>query len=362
MKKSITLLLITISTFQAFSQAKLDDFGRVVVNSYLPENMVLPIEAKSLLLNKLNQITSSNGMGGSQVNPRFIITANVNVGTKDVIAGPPQMISQNLDVTFLIGDAINNTLFSNTTLSLKGVGINENKAFIEAFKTINAKNKELSLFLEEAKIKIINYYDSQCDFNIKEALNLSERGKYDEAISKLVVVPDVCGSCFQKSMDTIQYIYQKKVDKECLLIMREAKTTWMADQNANGAMKVAEIINKISPFSTCEPDASNLMKEIETKLAADEKAKWDFKVQKHRDAVKLKEEALRIDEEDRRRKASLQKEQQKQQYALQKSDQEAGGFKGVVNSLVKLKMSFWGDDSQKYLASQQIDYSKAKLK
>ena len=361
MKKALALLLITISTFQAFSQAKLDDFGRVVLNSYLPENLNLPAEAKSQLLNKLNQITSSNGMGGSQANPRFIITASVNVGTKDIIAGPPQMISQNLDVTFFIGDATSNTLFSNTTLSLKGVGTNENKAFIEAFKTINAKNKDLSLFLEEGKTKIVNYYNSQCDFILKEAMNLAERGLYDEAIHKLVVVPDVCESCFQKSIDTMEYIYQKKVDKECLLIMREAKTTWMANQNATGASKVAGIINKISPFSTCEPDAGNLMKEIENKLAADEKAKWDFQMQKHRDAVKLKEEALRIDEEDRKRNASLQKEQQKQQYALQKADQEAGGFKGVVNSLVKLKMSFWGDDSQKYLASQQIDYSKVKL-
>lgn len=40
-------------------------------------------------------------MGGSQANPRFIITANVNVGTKDIIAGPPQMIAQNIEVTFL---------------------------------------------------------------------------------------------------------------------------------------------------------------------------------------------------------------------------------------------------------------------
>jgi len=333
-------------------------------------------------------------MGGSAINPRFIITASVNIGTKDIIAGPPQMIAQNMDVTFFVADALTNTVFSNTSLSLKGIGTNENKAFIEAFKTINPKNKELKSFLNEGKNKIINYYNTQCEFIIRDALSLSKKGEYDAAIHKLVVVPDVCENCHRKSMDTMQYIYQQKIDKECLLIMRNAQTTWMANQNSTGAAKVAEIINTISPFSTCEPDAGNLMRQVQSKLAAEEKAQWELQIQEHRDAVKLKEEALRIDEEDRKRQValqkdaqkqqyslqkdaqkqqyslqiyaqkqqySLQKDAQKQQYSLQKVEQEVGGFRGVVNSLVKLKMSFWRAGSQQYLNSQQIDYSKVKL-
>ena len=159
----------------------------------------------------------------------------------------------------------------------------------------------------------------------------------------------------------MQFIYQKKIDKECLLIMRDAKTTWMANQNGTGAEKVAQIINSISPFSTCEPDAGNLMKEVQGKLAADEKAKWEFQIQKHKDAVKLKEDALRIDEDANKRQASLQKDAQKQQYALQKADQEAGGLRGFVNSISKLKMTLWRDNSNDYInTNNKIDYSKIK--
>jgi hypothetical protein len=158
MKKFIAVLILTFIAVSSNAQVKLDDFGRIVLNTYLPDKIAIPTEAKNLLLTKLNQITSNNGMGGSQVNPRFIITANVNVGTKDIIAGPPQMIAQNLDVTLFIGDAVTTTIFSNTTLNLKGVGTNENKAFIDALKTINPKNKEVLAFLEEGKNKIINYF------------------------------------------------------------------------------------------------------------------------------------------------------------------------------------------------------------
>jgi hypothetical protein len=135
----------------------------------------------------------------------------------------------------------------------------------------------------------------------------------------------------------------------------------MANQNATGAEKVAQIINSISPFSTCEPDAGNLMKEVQGKLAADEKAKWEFQIQKHKDAVKFKEEALRIDEDANKRQASLQKDAQKQQYALQKADQEAGGLRGFVNSISKLKMTLWRDNSNDYInTNNKIDYSKIK--
>ena len=150
MKKIIIQIVFLMAfTLIANAQAKLDDFGRIVLNSYLPENIALTSEAKELLMTKLSQIATNNGMGGSQANPRFIITASVNVGTKDIIAGPPQLISQNINITFFVGDAISNTAFSNTTIAMKGVGTNENKAFIDALNTINPKTKQLQTLLDE---------------------------------------------------------------------------------------------------------------------------------------------------------------------------------------------------------------------
>ena len=374
--KKITLSLIICATFlNLTAQNKLDDINRIVLNTYLPQQIeTLPSQAKSLLENKLSQISSNYGMGGSAINPRFVLMVNIAVLSKDIISGPPQMTSMNFEFTFFIADAIDMKKYANTSIEVKGVGVgnNETKAYIEAIKNINVNNQAIKKFIEDGKSKIINFYTTQCDFIIRDAISLSKKGEYDASILKLASVPDVCENCYIKAMDTMQFVYQQKVDKECLLIMRNAKSTWMANQNSDGASKVAEIINTISPFSTCEPDASTLMKQISSKLAADEKARWEFQIQKHKDAVKLKEESLRIDEEDRKRQSSLQseaqkqqyalqKESQKQQYALQKSEQEAGGFRGFINSIAKLKMTLWRDNSEQYLKNQQIDYSKLKL-
>jgi len=362
MKKYILVPFLMVYALTCIAQNKLNDINRIVLNTYIPEQKEpIPDQAKSLLENKLSQIASNNGMGGTSINPRFVLLANTAIISKDIIPGPPQLLAYNFEITFYIADAMDLKKFANTSIEVKGIGSNENKAYIEAFKTINVRNKDIAALIETGKNKIIDLYNSQCDFIIRDAMSLSKKGEYDAAILKLAVIPDVCENCYVKCLDTMQYIYQKKIDNECLITMREAKTTWMANRDAIGAEKVSQILNSISPFSSCEKDAVNLMKMVEAKLASDEKAKWELQVKRYKDAVKLKEQALKNASEEYKMKVSLQKDAQKQQYSLQKADQEAGGFRGFVNSVAKLKMALWRDDSNDYINNiNKVNYSRIK--
>jgi len=279
MKYSLLLFTMLLFVFKTNAQVKLDDFGRIVLNTYLPDEIDLTDEARKLLSNKLNQVTSNNGIGGNQVNPRFIITAAVNVGSKDIIGGPPQMIAQNIDVTLYIGDAITNTMYSNVTLSLKGVGTNENKAFIESFKGINSNNKEVIEFLEAGKNKIINYYSTNCDFIIKDAQTLVNQEKYDEAIYQLSLVPDA----------------------DCKRKFNDAKASWAATQNHTGAEKAGDILSTINPLASCQPEINDFIKSVEAKLKADEKERWLFKMKQYADKIAMEKEQVRIAEEKSKR-------------------------------------------------------------
>lgn len=323
----ITSFFLFGASFQA--QEKLDDFGRIVLNTYLPELANIPSEAKNFLNTKLTQITTNNGMGGSTVNPRFIITASVNIGTKDIIPGPPQMIAQNLEVTLFIGDAISNIRFSNLSLNLKGVGTNENKAFIEAFKMINPKNAQITGFLEEGKQKIIQYYSSQCDFIIKDAQSLSKQGNFDEAIYKLSLVPEVCEDCYFKCIDTMLQIYQTKIDVDGKKKFNEAKLLWSANQTSAGAEQAGDILSQIDPMASCQNDVSQFINSINAKLKADEKAKWDFKMKQYADKITMQKEQIRIAESQAKRDdqfrenqanrdAASQERQSKRNYELDK--------------------------------------------
>jgi hypothetical protein len=318
MKKELLFILLFLFTSSVNAQIKLDDFGRIVLNTYLSDEIEIADEAKKLLSNKLSQFTSNNGMGGSQVNPRFIITAKVNVGTKDIIAGPPQMIAQNVDVTLYIGDAITNTIYSNVTLSLKGVGTNENKAFIEAFKAINSNNKEVIEFLEAGKNKIINYYSTNCDFMIKDAQTLVNQEKYNEAIYKLSLVPEVCQDCYFKSLDYLSLVYQQKIDAECKLKFNEAKVTWASAQNSSGAEKAGDILSTINPLASCQPEINNFIKSIEAKLKADEKEQWQFKMKQYADKIAMQKDQIRIAEEKSKRDDTYRENQSQRNSELDK--------------------------------------------
>ena len=92
MNRIFSFILFTlIVNLCCYSQrpVQLDDFGRIVLNTYLPDKSDMPTEAKKALETKLNQITTNYGMGGSSANSRFIITAVSNIGTKDILPGSP---------------------------------------------------------------------------------------------------------------------------------------------------------------------------------------------------------------------------------------------------------------------------------
>lgn len=250
---------------------KLDDFGRIALNPHISEQSKLPSEAEAQLVNKLKQIASNYGMAGSVANPRFIITANIFVTTKDVIPGPPQQIAQNMDITLFVGDAVENKIFSNLVISSSGVGTNENKAFIDAIKQIRTKNKQIETFLEEAKNEIILYYSTQCDFISQKATALKQQEKYSEAIYTLAQVPEVCKDCYFKVLNEMSIVYDLKINSEADSLLKNANSVWAANPNQQGAQQAANYIMKINPQAKCYPDASKLLSVINTKMIADEK-------------------------------------------------------------------------------------------
>ena len=97
----------------------------------------------------------------------------------------------------------------------------------------------LAVFSPTIKLK------NQKDFLIKESQVLATQNKYDEAISNLMQVPDVCKDCYTKSMDAVVPIFITKIDKECKIQITKAKAIWASGQNMEAASQISEILNQI---------------------------------------------------------------------------------------------------------------------
>jgi hypothetical protein len=296
MKKLIILSLMLITCLGAYAQntkGKSDDLARIALNTYIPDQIEgLTPGARNSLETKLSQIATANGMGGSVFNPRFIITSNIVVLTKDITPTAPPMQAYTLEITLYIGDGIEGTLFASHSVTLKGVGENETKAYMAALKNLKTNDPQYQTFIEKGKTKIIEYYNSRCDFIIKEAQSLASQSQYDAAIYKLTGVPEVCADCFNKCMDAVAPIFQQRIDKDCLIRLAAANNIWSANQDVNSANSAGEVLAFIDPQAACYKDAQALTEKMAKRVLEIDKREWNFKLKVQQDGVDISKAAI----------------------------------------------------------------------
>jgi len=173
------------------------------------------------------------------------------------------------------------------------VGTNENKAFIDAFKTLNPKNKDIASFLDEGKNKIMAYYASQCEFICTQAKALATQYKFDEAIFNLMAVPEVCTTCYTQTRALSNTIFQQKAKAECAEKLKQSKVVWATEPNETGAQKASEILQSIIPSDECRQSMLKLATEIKAKLSADQKKAFELAQQELNKRFSLEENRVK---------------------------------------------------------------------
>lgn len=294
--KSIFLIILIVSGFYTYAQntaGKSDDVARIVLSSYVPQQIEnMPEAARSMLTNKLSQIVTQNGMGSNDINERFILTANINILSKDITPTAPPMQAFTLDISLYIGDGIDGTKFASFSTTVKGVGENETKAYISALKNLKTNDPKYQSFIESGKNKIAEYYNSKCDFIIKDAQTLGSQSQYDEAIYKLSSVPEVCKVCYDKCMDAIAPIYKLQIDKACRASLADAINSWNTNQDASGALQASEYLAQIDPIASCFKEAQAFSNKIAKRIFENEKKEWSFKMKEYQDDLDVRKQTI----------------------------------------------------------------------
>lgn len=352
------LLFLTASVTAQNTRGKANDAGRIVLNTFIEDLEGVPAGALKMLKTKITQMAAKNGMGGSESFPRFVMSADIDILTQDITPTAPPKTALTLGVTLYIGDGIEGTVFATEYIELKGIGNNETKAYIQSFRALSPRNKKFNEFIETGKKKIIEYYNSRCDFILKEANTLADQKDFDESISKLVEVPEVCKDCYDKAMDLSTTIFKRKMENECQENMSKsnsliAQDKWEEAANpivgytpdmdcypdvkslftkignhkcsvslgkAKGAWSkrdsksAASALSEISFDSSCYQEGVKLFKSISSALDAKAKQEWDLKYEKYNRDQTMKEivaETNRLDANSQRGINELNSETQR---------------------------------------------------
>lgn len=295
----------TLSMLGQNNEAVADDFGRIALTPVVLEESGIPSHAHKLLTSKLTQIVTKCGLAADSAVPRFVITADTDLLAKEVTATAPAMTAVEVATTLYVGDAETGQLYGSYSYEpAKGVGTNDTKAYMEALKKINVNDKEVAKFIDEAKVRILEYYNSQIDFITAEAQALLDSQKYDDALALLSSVPTVCKDAHAKAMAMITKVFQAKIDVEGMVLYNEAAALWKTSKTADAALAAVELLAQINPLSSAAAQGRALVKEVENHhnaVAAHrreiEERNWAFKQQEYADSQVAAAEQRQFDYE-----------------------------------------------------------------
>lgn len=231
------------------------------------DNEIVPSMAQTTLNDKMRQIVTRNGMGADN-HAQFFITCTVNLTDKEVISGAPARIVQHADLSFYIADAATERIYETYSMSVRGVGENETKAFASAFKAVKPTAPEFSKFVAAGSKKIVSYYESQIDNLIKQSQTIAKNGEYESALYVLSAIPDVCCG-YDKVNDAAMDVYQMMIDAESLKLLQQAKAVWAAGHNYEAAQEAGAILAEVSPYSSCYNEVEVLVNEIKEFVIAE---------------------------------------------------------------------------------------------
>ena len=247
-----------------------------------------PGGANALIENKLTQLLTRNGIAGINYLGQFVLTVTTTPLDKDVIPGPPVKIAEKMELNLYIVDAQAQTIFSSTSVTVRGLGETETKCYLNAISHMPMQSPQLAKFIDEGKKKIIEYYDHEGEQLIKKAQFLAQRKKYDEALYWVSLIPQQ-SKHYDAALAAGQDIYQKYLNNECNINLAYARQAWAAEQNSSGAYAAGEYLANILPDAGCYDEAMELYREIKGKVLDD----WKFEMKKYQDGVDL--ESQRID-------------------------------------------------------------------
>ena len=251
------------------------------------ESESFPQGAKALIENKLTQLLTKNGIAGLDYLGQFVLTVTTTPLDKDVIPGPPMKISEKMEMNLYIVDAYARTIFSSTSITVRGIGETENKCYMNAISHMPLQTPQMAQFIADGKAKIIDYYDHEGEAIIKKAQALAAQKKYDEALYWVSLIPQQCKH-YDASLEAGINIYQMYIDNLCNVNLAQARAAWAAEQNKVGAYAAGEYMVNILPDACCYGEAMELYAEIKGKVLDD----WKFEMKKYQDGVDLEKQRI----------------------------------------------------------------------
>ncbi len=267
MKKIILIFLLVGVTLNSFSQKKqseegptLDDFGRIgFFTDIVTNDPDFDGRALDKVKKGLERMLLKESMGKS-VDDRFGLVAVPIIYSKEKTSTTPPKYFYEFGVDIIAVDYKEKTKYGVYTYDgLTGMNANSQRALMSGLKGFKT-NRGFTEFVKEIKQKIIDFYESNCDFILTDAETNASNDEFDNALSILAGIPTVCKECYDRAQEKSREVYLQKLERECQALVAEASSLIAADEWENAA----GVLKKVLPGISCHAEAVALIEKVET--------------------------------------------------------------------------------------------------
>jgi hypothetical protein len=288
MKNIILIIFVVLNSAHSFSQTD-NGVGKIALSVIMPDNIEgLSISNLSKLETKITQILTATGLAATGYNNNFVIYPKFAIYETSIVESGMQDITiSNCELSLFIKQVDNNVIFATIGKPLKGNGKNKEISITNAISKINIKDIEFQSFIDNGKAKIVAYYEAKCGDIIAKSESLVKMQDYEQALGLLMTVPEEV-SCYSRVQEKSIEAYKAYQSQKCIEQLQQAKTL-LASNNYNEALNT---LSYIDPSTPCFKESQTLMNDAASKVDAEEKKQWDFKMKKYNDKVALEKERI----------------------------------------------------------------------
>lgn len=277
----LTMVTLCILSHNVFCQ-ELTDIGKIVLGiAFQDECSQETIALKPQLKNKLSRLATRAGCS-SFGEPAFVICPDIIINDVDVVEGGMKNIySIQGELYISVMDRSNRVVFATTSHSFKGSGTDKTSIIRNAILNVNYTN--LSSVFDEAKRKILSYYQSQKELIFSRADAYAQKGAYDEAITCLMVIPEELVDIQKQSVAKAMEIYKKRE-----LAQQKKAQTAIATNNSKVFIKTKSLLAMHKPTDALrelwnykngdvaqQKIYDSLVNKAESMISATEKAEYE---------------------------------------------------------------------------------------
>ena len=161
---------------------------------------------------KMTEILTNNGVASDDPNQAFIITPKFDIlGVQESSGTMKKIVTANCTLTLFVKQPGTNIIYaSSVPKQIQGGGFTKEAAVAQAVNQIRPENGAFTAFIEKAKVKIVAYYQQQCQQFIAKAGREIAQGHYDDARNILLPIPLETGDCYETAQQKIAEIFTKQ--------------------------------------------------------------------------------------------------------------------------------------------------------